>query len=118
MQNPRCLDQYSHVWICDDDIRMSAAQINEAFAIAEFFKFCVAQPSFLQEGKIIPRKEQVTSANLLRAGNFYREGKPSYLAPCISCGVVPRNTSERLGLQLRGPAASKPPSYNLDVRRS
>jgi hypothetical protein len=52
VQSPRCLDQYSHVWVCDDDIRMSAAQINEAFAIAEFFKFWVAQPSFLQEGKI------------------------------------------------------------------
>jgi hypothetical protein len=42
----------SHVWVSDDDIRMSAAQIHEAFAIAEFFKFWVAQPSFLQEGKI------------------------------------------------------------------
>ena len=52
VQSPRCLDQYSHVWVCDDDIRMSVAQINEAFAIAEFFKFWVAQPSFLQEGKI------------------------------------------------------------------
>lgn len=122
VQNPRCLDQYSHVWVCDDDIRMSAAQINEAFAIAEFFKFWVAHPSFLQEGKIIPRKEQVTSANLHPGRRIFiaktSEGKPSYLAPCISCGVVPRNTSERLGLQLRGPAASKPPSYNLDIRRS
>ena len=51
-QSPRCLDQYSHVWVCDDDIQMSAAQIHEAFAIAEFFKFGVAQPSFLLEGKI------------------------------------------------------------------
>ena len=51
-QSPRRLDQYSHVWVCDDDIRMSAVQINDAFAIAEFFKFWVAQPSFLQEGKI------------------------------------------------------------------
>jgi hypothetical protein len=52
VQSPRCLDQYSHVWVCDDDIRMSGAQINEAFATTEFFKFWIAQPSFLQEGKI------------------------------------------------------------------
>ena len=52
VHSPQCLDQYSHVWVCDDDIRMSAAQINDAFAIAEFFNFWVAQPSFLQEGKI------------------------------------------------------------------
>jgi hypothetical protein len=51
LQNPRMLDQYSHVWVCDDDIQMSSAQIDEAFAIAEFFKFWVAQPSFLPEGK-------------------------------------------------------------------
>jgi len=35
VQSPRRLDQYSHVWVCDDDIRMSAAQINDAFAIAD-----------------------------------------------------------------------------------
>ena len=51
-QNPRFFDQYSYVWVCDDDIRMSTPQIDEAFAITEFFKFWVAQPSFLPEGKI------------------------------------------------------------------
>ena len=51
-QNPQFFDQYSHVWVCDDDIRMSAAQIDEAFAISEFFEFWVAQPALLPEGKI------------------------------------------------------------------
>jgi chitin disaccharide deacetylase len=51
VQNPRCFDQYSYVWVCDDDIRMSAAQIEEAFAITELSEFWVAQPAFLPEGK-------------------------------------------------------------------
>jgi chitin disaccharide deacetylase len=50
VQNPRFFDQYSYVWVCDDDIRMSAAQIDEAFAITEFFEFWVAQPAL--QGKI------------------------------------------------------------------
>jgi hypothetical protein len=51
-QEPKLLDKYSLIWVCDDDIRMSAAQIDEAFAISEFFEFWIAQPAFLQEGKI------------------------------------------------------------------
>jgi hypothetical protein len=51
-QRPGFFDRYSHVWACDDDIRMSAAQIDTAFAITEFFDFWVAQPAFLPEGKI------------------------------------------------------------------
>src|SRR5262249_26338772 len=50
-QNPQFLDSYSYVWVCDDDIQMSAAQIEEAFSIAETFEFWVAQPSFRPEGK-------------------------------------------------------------------
>jgi chitin disaccharide deacetylase len=50
VQNPRFFDQYSYVWVCDDDIRMSAAQIDEVFAITEFFEFWVAQPAL--QGKI------------------------------------------------------------------
>jgi len=51
VQDPRFFDQYSHVWVCDDDIRMSAAQIDEAFTITECFEFWVAQPAFRPEGK-------------------------------------------------------------------
>jgi len=51
IQKPQVLDQYTHVWVCDDDIQMSAEQIDEAFAIAEFYKFWIAQPAFLPEGK-------------------------------------------------------------------
>jgi chitin disaccharide deacetylase len=50
-QNPKFFDQYSYVWVCDDDIRMSAVQIDEAFAITERFEFWIAQPAFLPEGK-------------------------------------------------------------------
>src|SRR5690349_12023035 len=50
-QNPQFFDRYSYVWVCDDDIQMSAGQINEAFAIAEFYNFWIAQPAFLPEGK-------------------------------------------------------------------
>jgi len=51
-QNPKFLDRYSYVWVCDDDLRMSAKQIDEAFAIAEFFQFWIAQPAFSPRGKI------------------------------------------------------------------
>lgn len=51
VQKPQFFDQYSHVWVCDDDIQMSAKQIDEAFAIAEFYDFWIAQPAFLPEEK-------------------------------------------------------------------
>src|SRR5262245_57014104 len=51
-QNPRFFDQYSYVWVCDDDIQMSPAQIDEAFAITELFEFWIAQPAFSPRGKI------------------------------------------------------------------
>jgi hypothetical protein len=45
-------DHYSYVWVCDDDIRMSADQIQEVFSITETFGFWVAQPAFSPKGKI------------------------------------------------------------------
>jgi hypothetical protein len=51
-QNPSFLDRYSYVWVCDDDIRIARDQIDELFAISEFFEFWVAQPSFDPQGKI------------------------------------------------------------------
>jgi predicted glycoside hydrolase/deacetylase ChbG (UPF0249 family) len=50
-ESPQFFDQYSHVWVCDDDIQMSAEQIEEAFAIAEFYNFWIAQPAFRPEGR-------------------------------------------------------------------
>jgi hypothetical protein len=44
--NPHFFDQYSHVWVCDDDIQMSGEDVGEAFAIAERFGYWVAQPAF------------------------------------------------------------------------
>jgi hypothetical protein len=51
IRNPRFFDCYSHVWVCDDDIRMSPEQIEEAFAITQAQDFWVAQPSFTTSGK-------------------------------------------------------------------
>lgn len=51
VQNPNFFEKYSYVWVCDDDIRMAATQIDEAFAIAERCMFWIAQPAFLPEGK-------------------------------------------------------------------
>jgi hypothetical protein len=50
-EQPRFFDQYSHVWVCDNDILMSKSQINEAFDIAERLEFWVAQPAMLGEGR-------------------------------------------------------------------
>jgi hypothetical protein len=50
-ENPKFFDQYSLVWVCDDDILMSAIQINEAFELTETFGFWVAQPGLLPGGR-------------------------------------------------------------------
>ena len=50
-QDSRFFDRYSHVWVCDDDIIMSADQIDEAFAITETLGFWVAQPADRPGGK-------------------------------------------------------------------
>jgi hypothetical protein len=50
-QSPRFFEPYSHVWVCDDDIRISPAAIDELFAIAQGQGFSVAQPSFAPGGK-------------------------------------------------------------------
>jgi hypothetical protein len=49
--DPAFFDRYSHVWVCDDDIRMSSPQIEEAFATTDTFGFWVAQPAFTAAGK-------------------------------------------------------------------
>jgi hypothetical protein len=51
MEHPRFFDRYSHVWVCDDDILMSAAQIDEAFELTETLGFWVAQPADRPEGR-------------------------------------------------------------------
>jgi hypothetical protein len=50
-EQPRFFDEYTHVWVCDDDILMSNSQIDEAFDIAQKFGFWVAQPADLPEGR-------------------------------------------------------------------
>ena len=50
-QQPSFFEKYSYIWVCDDDMRMSVAQINEAFAITERLGFWIAQPAFHPEGK-------------------------------------------------------------------
>jgi len=51
-QNPRYFDQYSYVWVLDDDTQIVVGKIEDAFAIAESFEFWIAQPAFLPQGKI------------------------------------------------------------------
>jgi hypothetical protein len=48
---PDFFDNYSHVWVCDDDILMSANQIDEAFYLTESLGFWVAQPADRPEGR-------------------------------------------------------------------
>jgi len=50
LSDPKFFDRYSYVWVCDDDIIMSADQINEAFNITETLGFWVAQPATRAEG--------------------------------------------------------------------
>ena len=50
-QNPNFFDQYSYVWVLDDDIQIAGGRIEDAFSIAETFNFWIAQPAFLPQGK-------------------------------------------------------------------
>ena len=51
LATPDFFDHYSHVWVCDDDILMSARQIDEAFYVTESLGFWVAQPADRPEGR-------------------------------------------------------------------
>lgn len=78
-KNPQFFDQYSYVWICDDDIRMSPAQIDEAFAITEFFAFWIAQPAFSPRGKISHAINRYAGPDCdYRAVNFIEENTPIF----------------------------------------
>jgi hypothetical protein len=50
VEKPNFFDRYSHICVCDDDIRMSTEQIEEAFAIAEALDFWIAQPAHPYRG--------------------------------------------------------------------
>lgn len=67
-QNPQFFDQYSHIWASDDDIKMSPTQIDQAFAITEFFEFWIAQPAFSPRGKI-SMKSQVMRGHIATTGS-------------------------------------------------
>jgi len=78
-EKPEFFDQYSHVWVCDDDIKMSAAQIDEAFAIAEFYEFWVAQPAFSPRSKISHLINEYAGSHCdYRLVNFVEENTPIF----------------------------------------
>jgi hypothetical protein len=78
--NPHFFDQYSHVWVCDDDIQMCAEDIDEAFAIAERLGFWIAQPAFRPEGKNShPITVYAGGDYLYRLVNFVEVGVPIFL---------------------------------------
>lgn len=54
-RQPHFFDQYDYVWVGDDDIDMSPAQIEESFAIAERFEFWIAQPAFTNNSRMVYR---------------------------------------------------------------
>ena len=49
--HPELFAGYSRVWVADDDVIMSADQIEEALALCDQFDFWVAQPSFAPGSK-------------------------------------------------------------------
>lgn len=77
--NPGFFDTYSRVWVCDDDIRLTPAQIDELFVISERFDFWVAQPAFSSRGKT-SHEITVTMRPLwdFRIVNFIEVGVPLF----------------------------------------
>jgi len=77
--SPQFFDRYSYVWVCDDDIIMSAAQINEAFAISDRLGFWIAQPAFSLRGKISHAINKYPGPDAdYRAVNFIEENTPIF----------------------------------------
>jgi chitin disaccharide deacetylase len=78
-RQPDFFTRYGHVWVCDDDIEMTAAQIDEAFAITEQLGFWIAQPAFDDTGKVSYR---ITSSQAprydYRLVNFVETGAPIF----------------------------------------
>ena len=56
-QHPHFFKDYTYVWVCDDDIQMQAAQIDEAFAITECVGFGWHSVPFYQKGRIRIRSQ-------------------------------------------------------------
>lgn len=69
-QDPERFSAYDYIWVADDDIKISGAQINRLFEIAKAKDLWIAQPAFTDAGKIsnkITRKQQFAH---LRYTNF------------------------------------------------
>jgi hypothetical protein len=49
--DPKILGSYARIWVSDDDVRMNADQISQAFKLCDQFDFWVAQPAFAPESK-------------------------------------------------------------------
>jgi hypothetical protein len=49
---PGVISGYKFIWVMDDDIIISPADIEKCFLIARWFNFSVCAPSFSEEGKI------------------------------------------------------------------
>ena len=78
-EHPQFFEDYTYVWICDDDIQMQAAQIDEAFAITESCGFLVAQPAFLPEGQNSHRITVYANSRYdYRTVNFIEGGVPIF----------------------------------------
>jgi Protein of unknown function (DUF707) len=48
-KNPRLLSNYDYIWLPDDDLEISVADINKLFAIAEQRRLEICQPSLTWE---------------------------------------------------------------------
>lgn len=78
-EQPGFFERYSYIWVCDDDIRMSITQINEAFAITELLGFWIAQPAFHPAGKNAhPVTIHAGSQSDYRTVNFIEVGVPIF----------------------------------------
>ena len=89
-KQPIFFERYSYIWVCDDDIRMSVTQINEAFAITELLGFWIAQPAFDPRGKNShPLTIYAESQCDYRIVNFIEVGVPIFrqdkLADFLQC---------------------------------
>ncbi|MHC4993468.1 MAG: hypothetical protein ACYTGQ_00290 [Planctomycetota bacterium] len=70
MADPERLSAYEHVWVADDDLRISGRRINRLFEIARELDLWVAQPGFLDAGKISNKVTRKRQFAYLRYTNF------------------------------------------------
>lgn len=72
------INEYSRVFILDDDIIISTDDINKMFEISRKYNLSICQPAFSEKSKISHQITRVNKNNILRYTNFVEVNTPLF----------------------------------------